>query len=264
MKNKKIAVIGGGNIGLALVNGLLKTDIQPKNITVTRRKITELKKTLGHIVNVSNDNIEAIQDADFIILAVKPFGIDEVLKQIQKKINNNQIIISLVTNVSISHIENSLKNRKVSVFRAMPNTAMDLRESVTCITGKSLQGQNIEEVESFFNLIGKTIRIREEYMGAATVLGACGIAFALRFLRAFTQGGVEIGFSANTAQYIAAQTLKGASELVLTKHEHPESEIDKVTTPRGITISGLNEMEFNGFSSSLIKGILTSFKKIEN
>jgi pyrroline-5-carboxylate reductase len=101
-------------------------------------------------------------------------------------------------------------------------------------------------------------------MSAATVLSSCGIAFALRFIRAAVQGGVEIGFGAAEADLITAQTVKGAAELILMSGNHPESEIDRVTTPGGITIAGLNEMEHNGFSSSLVKGIEAAYKKIEN
>jgi pyrroline-5-carboxylate reductase len=100
-------------------------------------------------------------------------------------------------------------------------------------------------------------------MEAATVIGACGIAYVLRFIRAMIQGGIEIGFDANTASKIVTQTVKGASELLIQREQHPEFEIDKVTTPKGCTIAGLNEMEHNGFSSALIKGIVTSYKKIE-
>src|SRR5690606_15534864 len=109
-------------------------------------------------------------------------------------------------------------------------------------------------VTELFNQLGITISIDEKLMDAATVLGACGIAYALRFIRAATQGGIEIGFDARTANLISAQTVKGAAELLLRLNHHPEEEIDKVTTPKGCTIVGLNEMEHQGFSSSLIKG----------
>jgi pyrroline-5-carboxylate reductase len=104
--------------------------------------------------------------------------------------------------------------------------------------------------------------IEEGLMEAATVLGACGIAFVLRFIRGMIQGGIEIGFSAKMATDIVTQTVKGASELLIQNETHPEAEVDKVTTPRGCTIAGLNEMEHNGFSSALIKGIVTSYEKI--
>ena len=104
--------------------------------------------------------------------------------------------------------------------------------------------------------------IEDKLMDAATVLGACGTAYAMRYIRANIQGGIEIGFSSTIAALIAAQTVKGAAELLLQKGTHPEQEIDKVTTPKGCTIAGLNEMEHQGFSSSLIKGIATSYNKI--
>ena len=115
-----------------------------------------------------------------------------------------------------------------------------------------------------FETLGKVIFINEELMAAATVLGACEIAFALRFIRAAIQGGVEIGFGADVAQQIVAQTVKGATELILQTGRHPEQEIDKVTTPKGITTSGLNEMEHQGFSSALIRGLLVSYNKLNN
>jgi len=134
---------------------------------------------------------------------------------------------------------------------------------MTCLAFDNKWDAYKDEVTGLFDLLGKSVIITEELMASATVLGACGIAFALRFMRAAMQGGIEIGFSADVAQFITAQTMKGATELILQSNHHPEQEIDKVTTPRGITISGLNEMEHQGFSSSLIQGLITSFRKID-
>jgi len=133
---------------------------------------------------------------------------------------------------------------------------------MTCICASEADHDQRAYVTSLFNQLGKTVNIEEKLMDAATVLGACGTAYAMRYIRANIQGGIEIGFSASVASLIAAQTVKGAAELLLTKNTHPEQEIDKVTTPKGCTIAGLNEMEHQGFSSSLIKGIVTSYKKI--
>ncbi len=120
----------------------------------------------------------------------------------------------------------------------------------------------INVVKNLFSTLGEVVMIDEKLMEAATVLGACGTAYAMRYIRANIQGGIEIGFDAATASLIAAQTVKGAAELLLQKGSHPEQEIDKVTTPKGCTIAGLNEMEHQGFSSSLIKGIAVSYNKI--
>jgi pyrroline-5-carboxylate reductase len=107
------------------------------------------------------------------------------------------------------------------------------------------------------------LHVDEELMEAVTVLGACGIAYVMRFIRAMVQGGIQIGFSAEMASTIVKHTVNGASELLLQGNAHPEAEIDKVTTPKGCTIVGLNEMEHNGFSSALIKGIVKSFEALE-
>lgn len=178
----------------------------------------------------------------------------------KEHLSSNSIIISCVTGFTIEQIESAIGNQ-VSIIRAMPNTAIRIRESMTCLSGNEVARQIMSEVESLFNLVGITLVIEEEYMSSATALGSCGIAFFLRSIRAASQGGTQIGFHAEDAQLIAAQTAKGAAELILKLGTHPEEEIDMVTTPRGVTIAGLNEMEHHGFSSALIKGIVTSYEK---
>jgi len=133
---------------------------------------------------------------------------------------------------------------------------------MTCISHREVEKEDMEYILELFTQLGKVAAIEEKLMDAATVLGACGTAYAMRYIRANIQGGIEIGFDAATASLIAAQTVKGAADLLLKKNTHPEQEIDKVTTPKGCTIAGLNEMEHQGFSSSLIKGIMASYLKI--
>jgi pyrroline-5-carboxylate reductase len=133
---------------------------------------------------------------------------------------------------------------------------------MTCISYNNAADLDVQYVFDLFSTLGKVVTIEEKLMDAATVLGACGTAYAMRYIRANIQGGIEIGFDAATASLIAAQTVKGAAELLLQKKTHPEQEIDKVTTPKGCTIAGLNEMEHQGFSSSLIKGLVASYEKI--
>lgn len=149
------------------------------------------------------------------------------------------------------------------MVRIMPNTALEICESMTCLSFKNTTTESEEYIISMFGKMGKTLIIPEDMMGAATVVGACGIAFALRFMRAMSQGGIEIGFNSEMSQLITAQTVKGAARLIIETSNHPESEIDKVTTPQGITISGLNEMEHQGLSSAVIRGLITSFNKLE-
>ncbi|MEI6265027.1 MAG: pyrroline-5-carboxylate reductase [Sphingobacteriia bacterium] len=258
-----IAIIGGGNLGTAMAEGLVNSAFsRPENIIVTKRNTTTLSALASKGVIISNNNVEAVVKASWIILAIKPFQIKEVLQEIKPMLHKDKhVLISVVTGVWINEIQ-EIVGEDFPVFRAMPNTAIAIQESMTCINGNKVTTVQTEFVTQLFNQLGKTVLIEEKLMDAATVLGACGTAYAMRYIRANIQGGIEIGFSAATASLIAAQTVKGAAELLLQKNTHPEQEIDKVTTPKGCTIAGLNEMEHQGFSSSLIKGIVTSYKKI--
>ena len=258
----KIAIIGGGNLGSAIAAGLLKSNFcAAENITVTKRNIATLAWLKEKGINISTDNKEATATADVIILAIKPFQIKEILEEIASSLSENQLLISVVTGISLDEIK-SIVGNDVSVVRAMPNTAIAIQESITCLSSDKINTDKLAYTEALFAALGKTVVIDEKLMNAATVLGACGTAYAMRYIRASVQGGIEIGFDAATASLIAAQTVKGAAELLLTTKTHPEQEIDKVTTPKGCTIAGLNEMEHQGFSSAIIKGIAASFHKI--
>lgn len=264
MENKNIGIIGAGNMGGAIAIGLKKSEfISAENIFVSDRKESILKEMKELGMNTSDNNLYCAKNSDVIIVAVKPYHIEHVIKEINAELTENKILISIVAGVDTTEICN-MAGKKLSVFRVMPNIAIVLQESLTCISSKGETEEQKKYVFEMFNRLGKTIEIQEELMSAATVLASCGIAYALRYIRAAMQGGIEIGFGAEMAQYITAQTVKGAAELILQTGHHPEHEIDKVTTPRGITITGLNEMEHKGFSSSLIQGVLASYKKIEN
>jgi len=264
MKNKKIAIVGGGNLGQAIAKGILNSKIiSASNLTVTRRRVQLIQaiKDLG--INTTSDNMYAAADADIIFIAVKPYQLKQIVEEISPVVKARTIIISLATGVDSATIQ-SYFGKTLPVFRAMPNTAIAIGESMTCISAHQANEEEEKTVLLLFEQLGQALIIPEELMASATVLAACGIAYALRFIRAATQGGVEIGFGSDLALKIAAQTVKGAAELLIKSGTHPEEEIDKVTTPRGITISGLNEMEHQGFSSALIKGLITSYQKIEN
>ncbi|NJM26004.1 MAG: pyrroline-5-carboxylate reductase [Bacteroidia bacterium] len=263
MADKKIAIIGGGNLGAAIAEGLIISGFVPAgHITVTRRHPEALAALKQSGAIVTSDNNSALATSDVIIVALKPYNVKDVLETLKSSFDpGRHIVISVVTGVLLNELAAILGNT-VPIFRAMPNTAIAIQESVTCLCHQGATAEQAAYVTDLFNTLGITVDIDEKLMDAATVLGACGIAYALRFIRASTQGGIEIGFGAATANLIAAQTVKGAAELLLKGNRHPEEEIDKVTTPKGCTIAGLNEMEHQGFSSSLIKGICTSYDKI--
>lgn len=264
MKNttKKIAILGAGNIGLSLANGLVKSGrSKAKDITVTRRSRASLDalKKLGY--SVSDKNPSAVAANELIVVAVLPQQLNQLLDEIKPAVDpKKHVLVSVVSGVSTKDFQNRL-GKQVEVVRAMPNTAIAIGESMTCIASSNASKENMALVKSLFDTVGQSIEIHEELMTSATALNACGIAFFLRAIRAASQGGVEIGFHAEDALHMAAQTAKGAASLLLTNHSHPENEIDKVTSPKGCTIAGLNEMEHEGFSSALIKGIRTSQQK---
>lgn len=263
IKNLKIAIVGGGNLGRSVADGFLKAGILASKLTVSRRRVQLLDDLAAKGIRIEQDNKTAVAAADMIIVAVKPYQAVEVITEIKPILKPGQLVVSLMTGISIAQMKELLPSGVIPL-RVMPNTAVALQESMTLISAPDCSQTQLDLVQELFESLGKVIFINEELMAAATVLGACGIAFALRFIRAAIQGGVEIGFGADVAQQIVAQTVKGASELILQTGHHPEQEIDKVTTPKGITISGLNEMEHQGFSSSLIRGLLVSYNKINN
>ncbi len=263
MENKKIAIIGVGNMGGAIAVGLVKSGfVSATDIFVADKKDSTLEKMKALGVNSYNNNLEAAKNADVVIVAVKPYHIEGVLNELKPVLAADKILISIVAGVGIDEL-GEMAGKEIPIFRVMPNTAIALQESLTCISANGNTALYKDYVVELFNNLGKTVEIGEELMAAATVLSSCGIAYALRYIRAAMQGGIEIGFGAEMAQFITAQTVKGATELILQSGNHPEREIDKVTTPMGVTITGLNEMEHKGFSSSLIQGVLASYKKIK-
>jgi pyrroline-5-carboxylate reductase len=259
---KKIAILGGGNIGSAIALGLVNSKLyQASEIIITRRNQELLKSFSETGFQTSHDNTQAVNDSEIIIITVTPQLLNGLLAGIKKSVNpKKQIIISIVSGVTIKQIRAQVGNA-VAVIRAMPNTAIAIRESMTCISADEKDHDKLETVKNIFNHLGRSLVIDEALMVPATALCACGIAFFLRAVRAASQGGIEIGFHAEDALLMAAQTAKGAASLLLKMGDHPESEVDKVTTPQGCTISGLNQMEHNGFSSAMIKGITTSAEK---
>lgn len=263
ISNVKIAIIGCGNLGASIANGLLmRKDFDPKNLTLTKRNTATLAEFEARGVHVHTDNVVAAQYADIILLGVKPYNVASILGEINPALDpKKQLIISLATGVTLKEMYEVIDPKTVT-FRAMPNIAADIQESITCVCQEQANPMQIEMVKELFDSIGFTITIDESLMEAATVLGACGIAYVLRFMRAMIQGGIQIGFDSATASKIVNQTVKGAAELMIQKNIHPEAAIDKVTTPKGCTIVGLNEMEHQGFSSAMVRGVIVSYEKI--
>jgi pyrroline-5-carboxylate reductase len=252
------------SILISIAKGITSKKLnRPENIFLTRRHLQAIDYLNKDGYFISSDNTEAIQNAKLIFLCVQPKQVNSLLQEIGPFLNKEQTVISVITGVTIAQMESMLPD-EIPVVRAMPNTAIAVGESMTCLASNEKGKAYLNEIIPVFNALGQTLVIDEALMQAATVLGASGIAFFMRYLRAATQGGIQMGFHPEEAQKIAVQTAKGASQLIIENISHPEVEIDKVTTPRGCTIEGLNEMEHQGFSSSLIRGLMTSYYKINN
>ncbi len=255
-----VHIIGGGNLGASIAIGIAKFT-EGNQVTVTRRNTKSILHLEQLGVTVSTDNKHNIQDADIIILTIKPYQVDTVLAEILPAIAN-KTIASAVSGLSIENLQNKIGATHQAV-RIMPNIAAQFGASATCIAFQETNKEAAQQVVTLFEGLGTAPIIDEKLMDAATVLAASGTAFALRYIRASMQAGIEIGFDWQTALAISAQTVKGAAEMLLEEKTHPEQLIDRVTTPQGCTIAGLNEMELHGFSSSLIRGIKTSLKQIK-
>lgn len=263
MKNIKIAILGGGNLGASLAKGLINSkQFSFSDLLLTEKRESRLNYLRSQGFQVTENNQDAVNSSGIIVTSVKPQQFTALAEEIKDKLTPEHILISTVTGITFKDIEHILGN--IPMLRIMPNTALEICESMTCISFKNTTSEQEKSMNALFEKMGKTLVIPEDMMDAATVVGACGIAFALRFMRAMSQGGIEIGFNSEMSQLITAQTVKGAAQLIIETGNHPEKEIDKVTTPQGITISGLNEMEHQGLSSAVIRGLITSYNKLGN
>jgi pyrroline-5-carboxylate reductase len=259
----KITIIGAGNLGFSIITGLAASNLfDATSITVadkSKSRVDEIKKSLK--VSTTTDSAQAIKASKWIILCVQPRHIDAAIEEIKSNLTDKQVLISTVLGKSIQDISGLASTE--NVVRVMPNTASSIKQSMTCIcAGKNVKEADVEFVGKMFDTIGKTLVVEEHLIQSATVLGASGIAFVLRFISAMMQGGVQMGFHPHEAQLIAMQTTIGAASLLTQENAHPETEINKVTTPSGCTIEGLNEMEHNGLSSSVIQGLMAAYDKI--
>jgi len=258
----KIAVIGSGNIGSALVTGLLREgSIAASDIFLADISHNALAPFVDKGIQTNQSNVEVVKNVNVVVLCVKPYLVCDVIEEILPSLNDNTLIVSLAAGVSFRQLSEVAGQRPL--FWAIPNTAMAVCQSMTCIAAsEKTNEEQCSLVLELFSRVGKAKLIDESLMNVATVIASCGTAFALRYMRAAMTAGVEIGFRPDVAKELIAQTMIGAAVLVTESGNHPETEIDKVTTPKGITIKGLNEMEHAGFSSAVMSGIVAAYERV--
>ena len=262
--NLQIAIIGAGNMGSAIARGLSKGKlISTQNIRVSDVNQANLDaiNSFAPEIKTSTSNREIIKDADIILLAVKPWLVEVVAEEIENKIDfKKQIIVSIAAGVDFEKLASHF-DTDATLFRVIPNTAIDVLQSVSTIAAYGATKEQEQLIVSIFSELGKSFLVPEPQLNAFMSLSSCGIAYAFRYIRAAMEGGVEMGIYPNVAKEVVIQTLRGAIDLLEANNSHPEVEIDKVTTPGGITIKGLNEMESHGFTNAVIKGLKASHLK---
>lgn len=255
-KELKISIIGAGAMGGSLTRGLVTAGYAPELITVSNPSPGRLESLESLKVRTTCNNLEAVKDADIVVVAVKPWIMPQVAEQLSAAIGQHQQVVAIVAGIKGNDLQKMWQGVE-NLSIVMPNTAMSLAKSMTFIV--NVCGV-MNYAEDIFSLVGKVMCIEERLLGAATSLASCGIAYALRYVRAATEGGVELGFAASKAQDIVVGTMEGAAALLSRSGAHAEAEIDKVTTPGGLTIKGLNAMEQSGFSASVVAGLKASIK----
>jgi len=263
----KLTIIGSGNMGSAIVRGLIQGSVfKPEDITVVdvhQAPLDALKKDYPSL-NIAIENFDSAKEADIILLAVKPWLIHDVITDVKFQMDySRQMLISIAAGITIEAIENSLEKYPDTgnlpvIFRVIPNTAIAIRKSMTLISSKGASSEQENLILKIFNELGNAVLIDESNLAAATALTSCGIAYLFRYVRAATLAGVEMGLYSKEAQNMVVNTMIGAAELLKATGQHPEAEIDKVTTPGGYTIKGLNELEANGFSGAIVKAMKAS------
>jgi len=249
-------------MGGATVEGLIKGQyFKNDDITVAdpSQAVTEKFAKMG--ISVTSDNKLAADTADIVCVVVKPWLVERVLKDIKPELDpKKQILIVIAAGVSSENIKGWLGDQCPSLFLVIPNIAIAEMASMTFVVPVGASEKDIQTVTDIFNEMGNTLITDEQHLAAGTTLASCGIAYAMRYVRAASEGGVELGFKADDAKAIVMQTMKGAVELLEASGMHPEAAIDLVTTPGGVTIKGLNEMEHAGFTSAVIRGLKAGLK----
>ena len=260
----KIAIIGAGAMGGAMADGFIKSGaVKPADISVANPTAQKLEHFALQGASVTTDNKTAAEGADIVIIAVKPWLVEQVVNELKPVLNyTRQTIITVAAGISGSQFTTWLKKDDAvpQTFIVIPNTAIAVLASMTFIVPVNATADTTAIVKALFDNVGQTMVTDERHLSAGMTLASCGIAYAMRYVRAAAEGGVELGFKADMAKDIVLQTMKGAVELLQANGNHPEAEIDKVCTPGGLTIRGLNEMEHAGFTSAVIRGLKAGVK----
>jgi len=266
LKEHTIAVIGAGNIGQALIGGLIQGhEIGPAQVRATRRNTDALQELVDLYpgLETSTDNAEAVRGADVVILAVKPQQAPGVLNEIRDAFPADAVLISVLAGRTTASLQDAL-DQATAVVRAMPNTPALVDEGATALCGGShASDEHLKLAQHIFEAVGTAEIIEEELMDAVTGLSGSGPAYVYMFVEALTDAGVKQGLPRPKAANLAAQTVFGAVKLALESGKHPAILRDEVTTPGGTAIAAVSELESHGLRTMLINAVATATERSE-
>lgn len=260
----KVTIIGAGNMGGATAMGLVKSGaVKACDLTVTDKQQSTLDRFSAAGINVTMDNKEAVKGSDVVMVVVKPWIVESVIEEIKAELDySKQIFVLIAASIQPEQLTAWLGKDAAGVapqtMIVIPNTAIEILQSMSFIAPVSAGEEAVATVKALFDAVGSAMVVPFKLLGAGTALASCGIAYAMRYIHASAEGGVELGFYPADAVKIVCQTVKSAASLITEHGSHPEVEIDKVTTPGGITIKGLNAMEEAGFTNAVISGLKAS------
>ncbi len=257
IKGKRVGFLGAGNMGEALIKGLLKTGIIPReSVFATDVRLDRLKQLdKGYGIRVLPDNLTLVRQADVVILAVKPQIIAPVLQEVAPAITPNKLVISLAAGVPTSTLR-ALLPKGVRLIRTMPNTPALVLEGATAIAkADGLQPGDLETAQEIFEAVGKVVVLEEELLDAVTGLSGSGPAYIALVIEALADGGVKMGLDRMTAMTLAAQTVLGSARLLIETGTHPGQLKDMVTSPGGTAIAGIAALEEGGVRRTLINAV---------
>ncbi len=253
--DRRLAIVGCGNLGRALLAGLLDGAATPAQVAVsTRRPERAEVLALAHGVRAASSNLDAIRDADVVLLAVKPQIFPEVLAELQPEIGQ-RLVISVAAGVSIHQIRAGLGDGP-RIVRAMPNTPAVIKESATAVAaGPRASPEDLALAQAIFSAVGRVVVVDESHLDAVTGLSGSGPAYVFLMIEAFSDAGVKVGLSREVALELAVQTIQGAARLVQQTKEHPGRLKDQVTSPGGTAIAGLHTLEAGGLRTTIMNAV---------
>lgn len=259
----KVTVIGAGNMGGALIHGWAKSGkLMSLTIADKNRELLESFKKLYPSINVTTDNVQAVRNADVVVIVVKPWLMPIIIKEIRPVLNlTTQILVSDAANFTTDKLAEEFGDIYGQYIYVIPNIAAEYAASMSFMAkGKNTSQHSLDTVKELYDLVGDTLVVPEDLVGPGMMMASSGIAYVMRYIRAQMSAGVQMGFYPQQAKQIALQTMVGAVSLLKETGLHPEEAIDKVTTPGGVTIKGLNELDHSGFNSAVINGLLAGLK----